>query len=236
MEPPHCANAECTLRATTLRRCAQCKVAIYCSRPCQKQDWKTHKLTCSNLEESAYFSQGEWISIVPGTKRFITTFNVLTCVGLFVYHEKLSFGAHIDAETFYNDSRRYTEVLKLIDRLYHGIPRKELQVKVLGCHSRGYPGFHDIGDALVRALDKGGYLNVDLSLFKFFDGFTTEEWHTDSRLVDAKSYNLGYYFGRVSMDVTDGNVVWETPPGGPLLGGRSVRIGRLLVRSNGVPG
>jgi mitochondrial splicing suppressor protein 51 len=30
-----------------LKRCAQCLTARYCSRECQKKDWKTHKLTCA---------------------------------------------------------------------------------------------------------------------------------------------------------------------------------------------
>jgi splicing suppressor protein 51 len=30
-----------------LKRCAQCLTARYCSRECQKKDWKSHKLTCA---------------------------------------------------------------------------------------------------------------------------------------------------------------------------------------------
>ncbi|RDW93341.1 zinc finger MYND domain-containing protein [Aspergillus mulundensis] len=31
----------------TLKRCAKCKTQWYCSRECQKTDWKAHKKTCS---------------------------------------------------------------------------------------------------------------------------------------------------------------------------------------------
>ena len=32
-----------------LRRCGGCKVALYCSRECQRNDWKKHKKTCRTL-------------------------------------------------------------------------------------------------------------------------------------------------------------------------------------------
>ncbi|KAB8209300.1 hypothetical protein BDV34DRAFT_232543 [Aspergillus parasiticus] len=38
---------------TTLKRCAKCKTQWYCSRECQKADWKTHKKTCGkNADET----------------------------------------------------------------------------------------------------------------------------------------------------------------------------------------
>ncbi|KAF1952091.1 hypothetical protein CC80DRAFT_528067 [Byssothecium circinans] len=33
--------------------CAKCKVTRYCSRDCQKKDWKTHKKVCSKLAAGA---------------------------------------------------------------------------------------------------------------------------------------------------------------------------------------
>ncbi|KJK60933.1 MYND finger [Aspergillus parasiticus SU-1] len=37
----------------TLKRCAKCKTQWYCSRECQKADWKTHKKTCGkNADET----------------------------------------------------------------------------------------------------------------------------------------------------------------------------------------
>ncbi|KAJ7068740.1 hypothetical protein C8F01DRAFT_1247233 [Mycena amicta] len=36
----------------TLRRCARCQIALYCSQECQKQDWKPiHKAVCFDREE-----------------------------------------------------------------------------------------------------------------------------------------------------------------------------------------
>ena len=34
-------------------RCARCKLTYYCSRECQKRDWKVHKLMCQPAEEEA---------------------------------------------------------------------------------------------------------------------------------------------------------------------------------------
>ena len=32
-------------------RCSKCLGAFYCSVPCQKKDWKTHKVICKNAEK-----------------------------------------------------------------------------------------------------------------------------------------------------------------------------------------
>ena len=32
-------------------RCSKCLGAFYCSIPCQKKDWKTHKVVCKNAQE-----------------------------------------------------------------------------------------------------------------------------------------------------------------------------------------
>ncbi|KAK1808607.1 hypothetical protein LTR12_017034 [Friedmanniomyces endolithicus] len=42
-----CATCHKTANTTTtLRRCANCQDAWYCSRACQRSDWKEHKLVC----------------------------------------------------------------------------------------------------------------------------------------------------------------------------------------------
>ncbi|KAI0436916.1 putative MYND domain protein [Xylaria telfairii] len=36
----------CQKASTELKRCAKCSTTLYCSRNCQKADWKTHKKIC----------------------------------------------------------------------------------------------------------------------------------------------------------------------------------------------
>jgi len=38
-------------------RCARCKLASYCSKECQKEDWRVHKATCSSVTKAA--AEGE---------------------------------------------------------------------------------------------------------------------------------------------------------------------------------
>ncbi|KAI9812113.1 MAG: hypothetical protein M1826_002943 [Phylliscum demangeonii] len=46
-----------------LKRCAKCHTTTYCSRPCQKADWKTHKKTCAAQAAAAAATA----SHAPGT-------------------------------------------------------------------------------------------------------------------------------------------------------------------------
>jgi len=43
-----CSNTGCTAEAT--QYCAGCKIAIYCSRSCQKKEWPAHKGVCNKLK------------------------------------------------------------------------------------------------------------------------------------------------------------------------------------------
>ena len=39
----HCLCWNCFNPGDKLQRCAKCKIAIYCSQNCQREDWKSHK-------------------------------------------------------------------------------------------------------------------------------------------------------------------------------------------------
>ncbi|KAF9345720.1 hypothetical protein BGX26_002811, partial [Mortierella sp. AD094] len=39
--------------ANPLKRCSKCRVVTYCSRECQKEDWKTHKKLCAVFAANA---------------------------------------------------------------------------------------------------------------------------------------------------------------------------------------
>ncbi|XP_021369225.1 uncharacterized protein LOC110460574 isoform X2 [Mizuhopecten yessoensis] len=46
----------CGEASETVKTCARCKKVDYCSKKCQRQDWKSHKLQCYDPEEDVYES------------------------------------------------------------------------------------------------------------------------------------------------------------------------------------
>ncbi|KAK4171415.1 hypothetical protein QBC36DRAFT_339990 [Triangularia setosa] len=46
-----CTTCNKSASEVPLKRCAKCQITEYCSRDCQKQDWKTHKKTCGKPDQ-----------------------------------------------------------------------------------------------------------------------------------------------------------------------------------------
>ncbi|KAF2702857.1 hypothetical protein K504DRAFT_452195 [Pleomassaria siparia CBS 279.74] len=49
--PQACASCQKTLTLTTTKPCPRCHTTPYCSRECQKKDYKTHKKECAKLAQ-----------------------------------------------------------------------------------------------------------------------------------------------------------------------------------------
>eukprot|EP01025_Chloroclados_australasicus_P010556 TRINITY_DN14325_c0_g1_i4.p3 TRINITY_DN14325_c0_g1~~TRINITY_DN14325_c0_g1_i4.p3 ORF type:complete len:142 (+),score=10.49 TRINITY_DN14325_c0_g1_i4:113-538(+) len=49
--PRRCENATCDkgVDDSHLRKCKACSCVMYCSKECQRADWKRHKIECSHL-------------------------------------------------------------------------------------------------------------------------------------------------------------------------------------------
>ncbi|KAI9855040.1 MAG: hypothetical protein M1813_000584 [Trichoglossum hirsutum] len=54
----NCAKTESELSGINLKRCAKCQTTMYCSRGCQKTDWKKHKRVCASNAASAASPSG----------------------------------------------------------------------------------------------------------------------------------------------------------------------------------
>lgn len=46
---PYCKNPKSSSNGADLSTCAGCKKVRYCSKDCQKQHWKDHKLYCKHV-------------------------------------------------------------------------------------------------------------------------------------------------------------------------------------------
>jgi splicing suppressor protein 51 len=57
---PACNICKKTSTQVELKKCAKCKTADYCSRECQKADWKAHKKVCSQLSASQPSTTAAW--------------------------------------------------------------------------------------------------------------------------------------------------------------------------------
>lgn len=80
--PKICSLSKCAKTMEKAKKCSRCKIAIYCSKDCQKLDWKDHRLACKKIEKKvlASFEKSESKekpeSLIPG----------LTVINNFVSH------------------------------------------------------------------------------------------------------------------------------------------------------
>ncbi len=57
-QPASCAACKKTRPDVNLKHCAKCSVTLYCSRECQKNDWKVHKKICGKQKSAGQTGSG----------------------------------------------------------------------------------------------------------------------------------------------------------------------------------
>ncbi|PHH79240.1 hypothetical protein CDD80_5324 [Ophiocordyceps camponoti-rufipedis] len=60
---PECKTCQKSSPQVTLKKCAKCSTTNYCSRDCQKADWKAHKKICSKQAEAAPWTKEEPVTV-----------------------------------------------------------------------------------------------------------------------------------------------------------------------------
>lgn len=73
-----CKKLESALPAF-LKRCAKCQTTLYCSRDCQKADWKSHKKDCSR-SQGARSSPSSSEALNPDSQRMENMFRIFCVV------------------------------------------------------------------------------------------------------------------------------------------------------------
>lgn len=72
-----CGRAGCQVSDVRMARCSRCKTTPYCTKECQRADWKVHKQRCKSLAETRGSDQSD---VVPTSemKWFLGLRNVLS--------------------------------------------------------------------------------------------------------------------------------------------------------------
>ncbi|KAI9338834.1 hypothetical protein BDR26DRAFT_919345 [Obelidium mucronatum] len=70
--PGVCNSCGKTDSGTNLKRCSSCQAAKYCSKECQKADWKSHKLVCKKVEGAIPSKDGD-----KGTQKMFVSKEVI---------------------------------------------------------------------------------------------------------------------------------------------------------------
>ena len=55
-----CADWMCDREDAAMKKCSHCKSTHYCSRKCQQENWRIHKLTWLAIQHCRYWGQYIW--------------------------------------------------------------------------------------------------------------------------------------------------------------------------------
>lgn len=93
-----CTKCQKTQAEVPLKRCAKCQNQLYCSRDCQKADWKAHKAFCASSQQSGTQSAPKATTNFDGMPKVARDFfkNICPDNYLHQFSEKDAFGQLID--------------------------------------------------------------------------------------------------------------------------------------------
>src|SRR5947209_7834221 len=61
----------CKIEKEHMSTCSKCKIVLYCSRQCQKDDWKNHRLTCSPEQKQEGIKNKQTVKILMKNESFM---------------------------------------------------------------------------------------------------------------------------------------------------------------------
>eukprot|EP00984_Skeletonema_dohrnii_P027157 scaffold16617_cov136-Skeletonema_dohrnii-CCMP3373.AAC.2 len=93
-EVPVCTGCKKKVDGDKLKSCSACFKAKYCSRECQKKDWKMHKKVCVNAKTPLRFTVGDRVRCAAGGEW--TPWKKGTIVGLFMFDDKNPYAIQCD--------------------------------------------------------------------------------------------------------------------------------------------
>jgi len=93
-EVPFCTGCKKKVDGDKLKSCSACFKAKYCSRECQKKDWKMHKKVCVNAKTPLRFTVGDRVRCAAGGEW--DPWKKGTIVGLFMLDDKYPYVIQCD--------------------------------------------------------------------------------------------------------------------------------------------
>lgn len=134
----------------TLKRCGHCKGILYCSRDCQKADWKPHKAICASKSQPGAESN---TGSAPGTKRDVPRVTNTS---------RVSRALEADVEKPFH---------KLYAKQWlHGRPEKDVYKLLIDTHRMRVEDHRVFGGQFDMGSNYGGAINGGESGFRRFLG------------------------------------------------------------------
>ncbi|OJD26670.1 hypothetical protein ACJ73_01953 [Blastomyces percursus] len=178
----------CAIADVNLKRCAKCHTKFYCSRDCQKRDWKTHKKICARnapSSENNIPSKGLSVAIDKPFHRLDArtwmhdrpkedVYKLLIDTYRLRMEDEYKFNGDVDMDSIYSgvqDGRRgFERFLGLVNAHSRLLPAWWSQGNVAECMAAGTKGgWSDLGCAIGKrdVIEHYGNSNMPMQLRMF---------------------------------------------------------------------